>query len=358
MWQRFKNSTFYIRWSSWEYYPAYIANIPVVFFWLYFSVKARSLFFFSAANPAIETGGVLGESKIRIIEQIPEKFKPATVFVPKNTPFHEVLQWLENAELSFPIIAKPNIGERGFLVEKLISLEELQRYHLQNQLDFLIQEFVDYPVEAAILHYRYPHQSRGTVSSVCIKEFLSVEGNGKNTVLQLMEKKPRARLQIERLSPILKEKGLLNFVPLMGEKVELSAIGNHCKGAKFLNGNNLIDEDLRKVFDGISLQLKGIYFCRYDLKCQSMEELKKGKNFKILEINGVAAEPAHIYDPNYSVRQAYKDLFQQWQTIYDISFYQHRNGVRYMTFGEVKKAVKTYLAYMRKAKSNSKFKLK
>lgn len=349
MWQRFKNSTFYIRWSSWEYYPAYLTNIPVVFFWLYFSVKAKSLFFFSAANPAIETGGVLGESKIKIINQIPRKYKPITVFVPKQTAFEDVFQWMNSAQLKFPIIAKPNIGERGLLVQKLVSVEELQQYHQKNQLDFLIQEFVAYPVEAAILHYRYPHQSQGTISSICIKEFLSVEGDGESTVLKLMEKKPRAKLQIERLSPILTAKGLLNTIPTKGKKLELSAIGNHCKGAKFLNGNDLIDDELRKIFDQISLQLKGIYFCRYDLKCESIADLRRGENFKILEINGVAAEPAHIYDPNYSIVEAYKDLFQQWKVIYQISYYQQRNGVKYMTFGEAKKAVKEYLAYMKKA---------
>ncbi|MGB0929927.1 MAG: hypothetical protein ACPGVB_04080 [Chitinophagales bacterium] len=349
MWKRFKNSKFYIRWSSWEYYPAYLTNIPVVFFWLYFSIKAKSLFFFSAANPAIETGGVLGESKMKIIDQIPEKHKPTTVFVAQQTSFEQVLKWVKTACLTFPVIAKPNVGERGFLVEKLVSMEELQQYHQKNQLDFLIQEFVSYPVEVAILHYRYPYQSQGTISSICIKEFLNVEGDGESTVLQLMEKKPRAKLQIERLSPILMEKGLLNTIPSKGKKMELSAIGNHSKGAKFLNGNDLIDDELRKVFDQISLQLKGIHFCRYDLKCQSIADLKRGKNFKILEINGVAAEPAHIYDPNYSVLQAYKDLFQQWKVIYEISYYQHRNGVEYMTFGEAKKAVKEYLAYMKKA---------
>ena len=351
MWQRFKNSLFYIRWSSWEYYPAYLTNIPVVFFWLYFSVKARSLFFFSAANPAIETGGVLGESKIDIIHQIPEKWKPVTVFVSQQTSFEEVLQRVENMGLTFPMIAKPNVGERGFLVQKLASMEDLKVYHQQNDLDFLIQEFVDYPVEAAILHYRYPHESKGTISSVCIKEFLSVEGNGQNTVLELMEKKPRAKLQIERLSPILASKGVLHTILAKGEKVELSAIGNHCKGAKFLNGNHWIDDSLQQTFDQISLQLKDIYFCRYDLKCQSMADLKQGKNFKILEINGVAAEPAHIYDPNYSVIQAYKDLFQQWKTIYNISYYQSRNGVKYMTFREARQAVQGYLAYLKKAKN-------
>lgn len=351
MWKRFKNSTFYIRWTNWEYYPAYIANIPVVLFWLYFSLKARSLFFFSAANPAIETGGVLGESKIKIIDQIPHSYKPITIFIPKFTSFEKILQWVKDSKLNFPMIAKPNVGERGLLVEKITSMEELQRYHLRNSLDFLIQEFVDYPLEAAILHYRYPHQSQGTVSSICIKEFLSIEGDGRATVLELMEKKPRARFQIERLSPVLSANGLLNSIPSKGKKVELSTIGNHCKGAKFMNGNALIDEDIKQVFDQISLQLEGIYFCRYDLKCKSMEDLKQGKNFKILEINGVAAEPAHIYDPQYSVLQAYKDLFQQWKVIYEISYYQHRNGVKYMTFREAKKAVKDYLAYMKMTES-------
>jgi hypothetical protein len=59
----------------------WLTNIPVVFIWLWFALKARKLFFFTAVNPAIETGGVLGESKIIILNRIPKEVVPKTIFV-------------------------------------------------------------------------------------------------------------------------------------------------------------------------------------------------------------------------------------------------------------------------------------
>jgi hypothetical protein len=56
---------FMTRLTQWEYWPFEVIYLPIFVYWLWLSVKARSLFFFSAANPSIENGGMLGESKLR-----------------------------------------------------------------------------------------------------------------------------------------------------------------------------------------------------------------------------------------------------------------------------------------------------
>ena len=119
-WQRFKQSTFFVKLRSWEYWPVYITNIPVIGFWLFFAIRSRALFFFSAVNPVIETGGVLGESKINILNRLPKYTIPKTIFIKKETEnFDWILKQMKSEGIIFPIIAKPDVGERGFLVEKV-----------------------------------------------------------------------------------------------------------------------------------------------------------------------------------------------------------------------------------------------
>ena len=97
----------------------------------------------------------------------------------------------------------------------------------------------------------------------------------------------------------------------MDEEFLLEPIGNHCRGAVFLEGNHLIDEKMIEGFNRITKRIEGVYFCRYDLKCSSIEDPKAGRNIKILEINGVRANPAHIYDSSASIFQKYKVILRQ-----------------------------------------------
>ena len=333
----------------WEYWPIYIVNIPVVLFWLLFAVRSRALFFFSAANPAIETGGLFGESKINILHRIPSKYLPNTLFITKATSFEKLVQAIEAAGLSYPLIAKPDIGERGFAVCKVNNVEELKKYSKAHAFDFLIQEYVDYPEEVSILYHRMPVGGAGKVTSVCVKAMLSVMGDGQSAVHDLMLRQPRAKLQLARFEESFPE--LLKQIPAKGERVELEPIGNHCRGTQFLNGNQHIDESLHKVFDTIGQQMDGIYYGRFDMKCESIEGIKAGRNFKILEFNGVASEPAHVYDPSYPLLQKYRDIYQHWRIIYDISRQQRQRGIQGMSWREAVSGLRTYLNYIQQSKA-------
>lgn len=307
---------------------------PVYIYWLFLSAKARSFFFFTATNPGIETGGWLGESKKGILEKIPNEYKPTSLFIPKEKNLGEVLAIMKQAKVQFPIVAKPDVGERGTLVERLDDEMALEKHLLKNKIDFIIQPFVTYPIELAIMFYRMPNEEKSKVISITKKKFLSITGNGKNTVKELIMDYPRAVLQYDKLEKRFGD--LFNNVLPKGETMELEQIGNHCRGTMFLNGNDLIDRELTDVISKIVIQLDEIYFGRFDMKCQSIEELKAGKHISILEINGVGAEPAHIYDPNFPLMKVYSTLLNQWKIMYEIAMYNHKKrSIPFMSFNEM-----------------------
>jgi hypothetical protein len=97
-----------------------------------------------------------------------------------------------------------------------------------------------------------------------------------------------------------------------------------------LNGNHLINNQLIEVFDKISQSIPGFYYGRYDIRCKSLNELYKGKEIKILELNGAGAEPGHIYDPQFPILKAYRVLFHHWKVLYQISKANHKRGTAYM----------------------------
>ena len=334
---------FLIRLRHWEYWPFEVVYIPVVIYYLYLSAKARSLFFFSAANPGMESGGMLGESKIEIMDLIDDAYKPKTLFFRYCAPAEQVINRMVLVGIWFPIIAKPNQGERGWRVEKVSSQAELTDYLTGNHMDFIVQEYVDEPLELGVFYYRMPGKKTGTITSIVQKEFLSVTGNGYATIRELINQNERAVLQ----GPALEKRfgNGLDEVPETGQTRQLMPIGNHCRGTKFLNANKHITPELVAVFDRISLSIEGFYYGRYDLRCRSWADLYRGKHIRIMELNGAGAEPAHIYQPGFSIWAGWRSLLAHWNLLYTISRENHRRGVPYMTLTETKAILRRIKSY-------------
>ncbi len=340
---------FFIRLFHVEFWPMNVLYFPVFFYYLWLSAKARSFFFFTAANPGIETGGMLGESKINILNKIPTEYKPLDIFIPANTSFDIILNKINHKNIHFPVVIKPDIGERGLLVEKINTKHELKKYWERINANVIIQEFVDFEVELALLYFYHPDGRQGEITSVTQKEFLTITGNGSQTVQDILSQNMRGILQLPRLEKEMPE--LLARIPAHGEILEIEPIGNHCRGTKFLNTNHLIDDELTNVFDKIIRQIDGVYFGRFDLKCKSIEDLKRGKNIRIVELNGVGAEPAHIYDPDFPFLNIFKELFKQWKIIYKISTANKKRGLSYMTISEMWDYYKEKSQYYKTVKS-------
>lgn len=331
-WQRLTHRPFFIRLFHWEYWHFTAVYSPIYFIWIGLCLRARSFFFFAAANPTIRNGGFLNESKKDIIPMIPAAFHARTAFFSIPAEGGTALQQIKRQGLQFPLIGKPNVGCRGRGVKILRKEPELETYVSRAAMDFHIQEFVPYKKEAGIFYYRYPGQATGRLSGIVRKEFLHVRGDGRSSIADLLRKDKRAILQLKALEKIYGPD--LQKVLSEGEELELVPYGNHARGAKFLDDSHLIDAALTQVIDGVCRQIPEFYFGRLDIRYHNWEELREGKNFVIIEVNGAGSEPTHIYDPAHSIFFAWKEIIRHWIILAKISRLNHRQGHRYLNTRE------------------------
>jgi hypothetical protein len=316
----------------------------MLFYGPYLALRPKHICFFTPANPGLEGGGMCMESKYHTLEMFPDELRPESIFVPDGMTKDEIKAALDQTSLEYPLIVKPNVGFRGLLVKKVDNFEQLNDYIQQYPIDFLIQEFLQYPEEIGVFYVRMPDEDKGEIISLTLKEFLHVIGDGKSTVEDLVAQNPRALLQMERLQETHAE--VLSSVPPVGKKINLGVVGNHSKGTLFINGNDQIDETLTDVFDQLARHVDGFYYGRFDMKCQSLDDLRQGKNFKIIELNGVFSEPTHIYDSSrMSYFEALRTITRHWKIVQEISFRNVQKGVTPMPIPEMLKVVKSIRDY-------------
>lgn len=327
--QRILYRPFFIRLFNWEYWSFNAVYGWIMPVWVWLAIRARSFFFFSAANPSIEYGGFLMESKKKIYDIIPPQYYPKTVYFPAAAKPEAVVMQVRELNFRYPLIGKPDIGGKGRGVRKLQNEEDLVAYAVSSALDYLVQEFVSQTNEVGVFYYRYPDKENGCISGVVRKELLGVKGNGQSTIRELLLRDKRFVLQL----PVLeKEYGdELNSVLPAGIEKELVPYGNHVRGAKFLDDSDKVDDVFVKNMDIICKEIKGFYYGRLDIRYHTWEELRQGKNFSIIEVNGAGSEPTHMYDPRHSLFFAWKEIIRHWIILWRISRRNHKNGIPYLT---------------------------
>jgi hypothetical protein len=310
-------------WSAWAFYP------PIVAYIIWLGIRYRSPLAFTAANPGIEGGGLVGERKadclLPLAERLPERVA-TLVLLPRATPLAERLSIARTfvaANGGYPAVLKPDVGQRGRGVAIIRDAEMLEEYLTDAPGDVLLQRYID-GAEFGVFAYRRPSDGAVVIYSVTGKRFPSVTGDGSAPLHALIRNDARAWL----IAPLLWRKyaDCMEWVPTAGEKVPLVEIGAHCRGSLFLDASSLATEALRLEIAGIFDALPGFHFGRLDLRCPSAEALACGEGLRVLEINGVSAEAAHIYQPGTPLRRAYQSMLQQWRIAFEIGVNNIRNG--------------------------------
>jgi hypothetical protein len=272
----------------------------------------------------MEDSGFFGESKIRILDSIPDAYKPRTLFIASGSSFDQACAQFRLSGIDFPCIVKPDIGGRGRKVEIIADENGLKTYHEGVGEDYLIQQLIPYDIELGVFYIRMVNEEKGCVVSVAEKGFLQVTGNDVSSIRQLMKNDYRASLQVARLGKQLD----LDQVPKAGERILLEPIGNHCRGTSFIDRHDLINEKLNKVFDVIAAQIPGFYYGRFDLRVKSLDDLYEGKNILIMELNGLTSDAAHIFDPLSRLRDAYATQIRHCHLSYAIAKQNLKAGVK------------------------------
>jgi len=308
-------------WEVWHWFAKYILIGPA---WLLYCIRAKSWWFFTPANPTVTFGGFVGESKSEIYRQLPLGTYPATSLVTPGNSFGYIETLMKRQGFSFPIVAKPDVGQMGLMFRKIDSEEHLRQYHRIMTVPYVIQEYVDYPLEVSVFYYRMPGEESGHITGFVEKEYLQVSGDAVSTLRELIDKHPQARFRRKELYG--KHESKLKHVLEVGEKYILSYALNLSRGGRLINLSHEIDEKLLGVFDNLSRHASKFFYGRYDIKCQSVAELKAGR-FTILEFNGAGAEPHHVYSGGFGLFGACSVLVRHWGILYKIARENRRRGV-------------------------------
>lgn len=342
-WRR-KLAGWYGRWSRWEFWPAYVFYPPVVAYILCLAVRFRSWTLFTAANPAIPAAGFVGESKHEILQSLQNAsaWLPRSTLLACGTPeerIAEAVEFMEAHELQFPVVLKPDAGQRGSGVAIVRSSQELGEYMTAATFPVILQEYIP-GEEYGIFYYRYPGSERGRIFSVTEKRMPVVVGDGIRALEELILADDRAVCMSELYRRKNSER--IQNVPAVGERVQLVEIGTHCRGAVFLDGRDTITPELEAVIDRIARSFEGFFFGRFDIRVPSRQDLMAGRGLKIVELNGVTSEATHIYDPRTSLFEAYRVLFEQWRIAFEIGGLNRARGIKPTSVRELLRFVSEY----------------
>jgi pimeloyl-ACP methyl ester carboxylesterase/membrane protein DedA with SNARE-associated domain len=299
------------RLTRWEFWPLWAFYPPVVLYILWLGLKHRSFSLFTVANPGIPAGGFVGESKSEILRRLPGEF--VARFEVVTAP-----------PASYPVVLKPDVGQRGLGVAVVHNRQEAEAYFRVRRGATIAQEYVA-GHEFGVFYYRYPHEARGHIFSITEKRFPSVTGDGASTLEELILRDERAVCMAQFF--LRKHAGALDTVPGKGEVVPLTELGTHCRGSVFLDGMWANSPELEAVIDEISRGFDGFYVGRYDIRTGSVEDFRRGRSFKILELNGVTSEATHIYQPGASLRAGYRALMRQWRITFEIAAQNRAKGI-------------------------------
>lgn len=319
----------------WEFWSIYVLYTPIVLYSLVLWIRFRKITVVTAANPGMEEGGFKGESKNEILKKIESndsvaRFKYLDSENTSTELIDSALSFMETNSLEFPIVLKPDKGERGKGVQIIKDMDEL-KFNLSNLSEsHILQEFIE-GKEFGVFYYRYPGNKHGNIFSITKKHKLSVTGDGRQTLEQLILRDSRAVFMAQ--THFNKHLDDLYSIPKQGEKVILTELGTHSRGSLFLDGSELISDNLIKKIDEISKNFKGgFYFGRYDLITDSEEKLTNGKGIKVIELNGVTSESTNIYDPKHSFIFAVRTLMRQWRIAFEIGAQNHKSDVSIPSF--------------------------
>ena len=338
--------------SAFEFWPPWVFYAPLAPYWAWLSVRHGGPLTATVSNPSIHAGGLIGESKSQILDLVTGDARRwvadyvAVEVGPRAVT--EARSAIADAGLSLPLVAKPDLGQRGDGVRPIrndaaldayletfprgrkVVLQTLAGEHDPDGVeptpdDRLPAELVGVR-EAGVLYWRHPDEPRGRLFSITLKRFPELVGDGRRSLAELIDADPRARHA--RAVYLRRHAARLDEVFAEGERFPLVFSGNHCQGAVFHDGTRFVNDAMLARFDGIAASMPEFWFGRFDVRFRDPARFVDGEGFRIVEINGAGAEATHIWDARMGLGEAYRTLREQYRILFEVGAANRRRGHR------------------------------
>lgn len=335
------------RWISHEFWPTWISHVLLAPTHITQTLRYKRPVIFTATNPGIAgAGGFVGERKSTLSGSLQAAGAPLlpTILLRVHSDDQRrlarakrILQ--QHPELGgYPVVLKPDRGERGAAVRVCRSDADVLEQITRVRSDMVMQKFEPAPHEVGLFWVRLrppgeaDEQGReGKIFSVTRKIFPQIVGDGRRTLRQLVLNDDRFRVQ----EPVFARRfgAAIDRVPPAGERVKMGMTGNHSQGCRFEDGAHLITEALTDAIDGICRRFPdadgspgGLDIGRFDIRYADEDELKAGRGFSVIELNGSSAEATNVYDPTRTWWWAIEVMSKQWGHAYRLGAMRRSMG--------------------------------
>ncbi len=323
----------YHRRSAMERLPTWAICIPLTIQWLWLALRYRSATLPSVANPAITAGGLVGEGKLEYFQSMGAIARAATaIHCAINTSirytFTDLHLLMAESNLTFPVIAKPDLGLCGYGVRLIANIHELDDYlsAFPTGEVIVLQEYLAEDGEAGIFYARHPDEAQGRIIGLTLRHYPHVIGDGVHTVEQLIQSNRRAK----RL--LLARKHECNYamdhVPAPAQVIRLATIGSTRVGGLYRDGAQHITPALTAAIDAIARDMPDFYFGRFDVRFDTTQNLSDNIQFKIMEINGAGSEAIQAWDPETPLLAAFAIIFAKQRELFAIGAANRAKGHR------------------------------
>jgi membrane protein DedA with SNARE-associated domain len=342
---RARASAKFARTRRWEFWPTWLFYAPVAAWIAWLALRRGGLSTITAANPGMADGGTVGESKFDILARLPAEWTIPTLLVepaPTDERVARVRSQMDERGWPFPVVLKPDVGQRGVGVKLARNREDLARYLQGVCAAVIVQPYHPGPYEAGVFYYRLPGERHGTIFSITDKRFPVLVGDGVSTVEELIWAHPRYRLQGDTFTARHAE--ARKQVLASGERFPLTIAGNHAQGTTFVDGGLLWTPALERRLDAIARSYQGFFIGRFDVRYRDVAAFKAGDDLAIVELNGATAESTNIYDPSRSLIAAYRLLFRQWALVFEIGAANRRAGAAVTPMARLAALVRAHLS--------------
>ena len=246
----------------------------------------------------------------------------------------------------YPLILKSDVGCVGKGIRKIHSSEDVDKVMPLLIGDYILQQFTPYNYECGIFFVRQQGVGcdAGRVTGINRKHFPTVIGNGRDSIETLAHQHERFSHHWQSFLQYID----VARVPPKGEVVRLSFIGSHTLGCKFTDDSDLLTPELEAAILAFFAKQPGYNFGRVDVKAKDEASLKRGE-FVIIEVNGVASLPTHMFDPKYSLFEAYRIFLSHAKSLVTIAQQNKAQTMNLLSYKAIVARVKRNQAMLNKA---------
>lgn len=319
--------------SMLERMPKWLICVPLVIQWGWLAIRYRSATLPSAANPSIISGGLIGEGKLDYFREMGPIARTATATYCGISTAHKLSDYqlqkvMSTAGLSFPVIAKPNLGFCGYGVQLLTDLSALQSYlwSFPENETVVLQRYLPQEGEAGVFYARDPDTDKGCIIGLALRYFPRVVGDGRQTVKELISSGKRTRRSAPSRLHAPHIAG--DRIPGAGELVRLATIGSTRVGGLYRDGEKYVTSELADAIDAIARDMPDFHFGRFDVRFDNLEDLRAGRGFTIMEINGAGSEAIHAWDPDIGLFKGLRIIFSKQRILFAIADSMRRHGTK------------------------------